>query len=105
MISKLPNMKKFFIVMLMCSGLGHIMAQSISPVPMPCVTATTDLNVVSSEEINSLLIYSSIGEIIYQRKQVNNNMIKVDISNFVNGIYLVKINDGDKGISKLIIKN
>ena len=60
--------------------------------------------VTNNFETGILEIYNPIGQLIYTKKLVTNNT-SIDLSNFKNGIYIVKLND-EQGIhtSKLVIK-
>jgi len=63
------------------------------------------LTVSSNGNINSIVIYNVLGELIYSvpnNIQLSSN--EIDLSNFPKGIYFVKIYDGEKTYAEKIVK-
>lgn len=78
---------------------------TISIYPNP----TTDfVNIKSniSEKVKSIEFYNALGQRIYYENVFNSSVIKINVSNFRKGIYLIKVNfDSTKLVSsKLILK-
>jgi hypothetical protein len=63
------------------------------------------ISVKSQNGINSVCIYNYIGAIIYTKNDINSNEIKINISAYKSGLYLVKFRLEDKSVLiKKIIK-
>jgi len=74
---------------------------SITIYPNP---TNSEVNISSENIINSIEIYNSLGQRVYY--SVVNSMEKViDISSFVNGVYILGVNTENGVIRKKIIKN
>ena len=74
---------------------------SITLYPNP---TNSEVNISSQNIINSIEIFNSLGQRVYQ--SVVNSMEKViDISSFVNGVYILGVNTENGVIRKKIIKN
>ena len=50
-------------------------------------------SIPSSIKIESLKIYNSIGQLVYSQEinSISNNLLKIDLTNFSNGIYLINL--------------
>ena len=85
------------------AGLDDISLEdnSITLYPNP---TNTEVNISSENIINSIEIYNSLGQSVYY--SVVNSMEKtIDISSFVNGVYILGVNTENGVIRKKIIKN
>ncbi|MBI3519500.1 MAG: T9SS type A sorting domain-containing protein, partial [Bacteroidetes bacterium] len=58
----------------------------------------------SSSKYN-IEIYNIIGQQVFEKQNINSNFIKLDISNFAKGSYIVKINDNGKLTTQKLIIN
>ncbi|MEX1188036.1 MAG: S8 family serine peptidase [Bacteroidia bacterium] len=67
--------------------------QSIELFPNPAVDLLT---VKSTNNLNSLIVFSAQGQVITQHSEINANTFNLDLSEIAQGYYLVKINS-DKG--------
>ena len=78
----------------------------ISVYPNPA-NKFVNIQLKSSEQINSIVLYNVLGKLIYKENKPNNSeAIKIDISNFGKGIYFLKVNfTNNKTISKKLILN
>ncbi|MFA5541038.1 MAG: T9SS type A sorting domain-containing protein [Bacteroidales bacterium] len=63
-----------------------------------------EINIKSESVINSIEIYNSLGQRVYQ-SVVNSNTKTIDISSFTNGVYILGVNTENGVIRKKIIKN
>jgi len=61
--------------------------------------ASTELNILSGETISSIQIYDLTGKVIYTNPRVNSELIHLDVTAFLPGIYFVRIINA-KGNSK-----
>lgn len=65
--------------------------------------STTSFTIASKENINQVIIYNQIGQVVYSNNQLNKTNISID-NNFPTGIYIVKITIGEvSGYQKLQI--
>lgn len=71
---------------------------SIYPNPF-CSTISIDTK--NTEKINSIKIYNSIGELIKEARSTDN----IDLSNFPNGTYIIKITTKESEITRMVIKS
>ena len=74
---------------------------SITLYPNP---TNSEVNISSENIINSVEIFNSLGQRVYY-SVVNYNTKTIDISSFVNGVYILGINTENGVIRKKIIKN
>ena len=74
---------------------------SITIYPNP---TSSNVNISSENIINSIEIYNSLGQRVYQ-SVVNSNTKTIDISSFTNGVYILGVNTENGVIRKKIIKN
>ncbi|MFV0502305.1 MAG: T9SS type A sorting domain-containing protein [Bacteroidales bacterium] len=74
---------------------------SITLYPNP---TNSEVNISSENIINSIEIFNSLGQRIYQEK-INSNEKVIDISSFTNGVYILGVNTEKGVIRKKIIKN
>ena len=74
---------------------------SITIYPNP---SNSEVNISSENIINSVEIFNSLGQRVYQNV-VNSNTKTIDISSFVNGVYILGVNTENGVIRKKIIKN
>ena len=82
----------------------NVYADNISVFPNP---ARTTITIKSSETINSVSIWTTTGELIYQttNRSLSNNIIVLDTSELIQGIYLVRIETKERmSIKKLVIQ-
>ena len=88
------------------SGAGDTIDELISVYPNPA-NKFVNIQLKSSEQINSIVLYNILGKLIYKENKPNNSeAIKIDISNFGKGIYFLKVNfTNNKTISKKLILN
>src|SRR5690554_2173053 len=84
-------------------GLENISLEdnSITIYPNP---TNSEVNISSENIINSIEIYNSLGQRVYQ-SVVNSNTKTIDISSFTNGVYILGVNTENGVIRKKIIKN
>jgi len=61
------------------------------------------VNLATINKMNDLLIYNQLGEAIYYENIYSKNEIRIDVSDFSTGIYLVRITDGNKAYSDKFI--
>jgi photosystem II stability/assembly factor-like uncharacterized protein len=78
----------------------------ISVYPNPA-NELVNIQLKSSEQINSIILYNVLGKLIYKENKLNTSeTIKIDVSNFGKGIYFLKVNfTNNKMISKKFILN
>ena len=78
----------------------------ISVYPNPA-NEFVNIQLKSSEQINSIILYNVLGKLIYKENKLNTSeTIKIDVSNFGKGIYFLKVNfTNNKTISKKFILN
>ena len=74
---------------------------SITIYPNP---TNSEVNISSQNIINSIEIFNSLGQRVYQ-SVVNSNTKTIDISSFSNGVYILGVNTENGVIRKKIIKN
>ena len=74
---------------------------SITIYPNP---TNSEVNISSENIINSIEIFNSLGQRVYQEK-INSNTKTIDISSFTNGVYILGVNTENGVIRKKIIKN
>jgi hypothetical protein len=74
---------------------------SITLYPNP---TNSEVNISSQNIINSIEIYNSLGQRVYQ-SVVNSNTKTIDISSFSNGVYILGVITDNGVIRKKIIKN
>ena len=74
---------------------------SITLYPNP---TNSEVNISSENIINSVEIFNSLGQRVYQEK-INSNTKTIDISSFLNGVYILGVNTENGVIRKKIIKN
>ena len=74
---------------------------SITLYPNP---TNSEVNISSENIINSIEIFNSLGQRVYQ-SMVNSNTKTIDISSFVNGVYILGAITDNGVIRKKIIKN
>ena len=74
---------------------------SITLYPNP---SNREINISSENIINSVEIFNSLGQRLYQEK-INSNEKTIDISSFVNGVYILGVNTENGFIRKKVIKN
>ena len=74
---------------------------SITLYPNP---SNSEVNISSENIINSIEIFNSLGQRVYQ-SVVNSNTKTIDISSFTNGVYILGVNTENGVIRKKIIKN
>ncbi|MDY0054638.1 MAG: T9SS type A sorting domain-containing protein, partial [Bacteroidales bacterium] len=74
---------------------------SITIYPNP---SNSEVNISSENIINSIEIFNSLGQRVYQ-SVVNSNTKTIDISSFVNGVYILGVITDNGVIRKKIIKN
>ena len=74
---------------------------SITLYPNP---TKSEVNISSENIINSIEIFNSLGQRVYY-SVVNSNTKTIDISSFVNGVYILGVNTENGVIRKKIIKN
>lgn len=55
------------------------------------------LNVSSDQKIISVTIFNTAGQLIFT-KMINNKIATVDVSELISGVYMVKINSGEKNV-------
>ncbi len=61
------------------------------------------VNISSFENIDNIEIYDVLGKLIYNSDDIVNNFLKLDISDYPDGLYLIKIKSSDNYISKKIL--
>ncbi len=71
--------------------------------PNPSTTLVTIK--VNGLEINSVLIYNSLGELIYDENNLNSNSLQINTAKWSSGIYNVKVNTKNHLLNKKIIIN
>jgi len=74
---------------------------SITLYPNP---TNSEVNISSENIINSIEIFNSLGQRVYQ-SVVNSNTKTIDISSFTNGVYILGVNTENGVIREKIIKN
>ena len=74
---------------------------SITLYPNP---SNSEINISSENIINSIEIFNSFGQRVYQ-SMVNSTEKVIDISSFANGVYILGVNTENGVIRKKIIKN
>jgi hypothetical protein len=82
-----------------------IMFENIKMFPNPVKnTLFIDLNDVSFDKNTSVQIYNMIGEKVFERTAIQNQIQTLDIQNLANGVYIVEIRNNDTliGRSKII---
>lgn len=75
--------------------------KSVKILPNP---VNSTLTVSSSEQIDSLYIYSIQGRLIKMYQNINSDSKNINIAEYPSGLYLVKIKSKNKTITKKIIK-
>ena len=90
---------------LVCAGLVEIEESIDKPTinifPNP---SNNIVNLVFNENVSALIIYSMTGELIFQ-STVHGSEMKLDVSEWTKGIYLVKlIGDETSSIIKLVVE-
>ena len=65
--------------------------------------ASSDISIVSEDNINRLKVFSITGKLLMDRT-VNNTQTLIDVSNFKSGIYMVSIETEDEVMTKKFIK-
>lgn len=63
----------------------------LSAYPNP---ATSIVNIIGAGEKSEILIYNTLGSIVYSQESTNNSS-SVNVSNFINGIYTIKVINTD----------
>lgn len=55
--------------------------------------ASNTLNISSNKSLGNVVVYSTVGEVVYQAASLESNDVLVDVSGWSNGMYLVKVNN------------
>ncbi len=66
--------------------------------------ATENINIQSSETINSISIFNSLGEMVY-KNIADSKAYLIDIRNYPTGVYLIQANTLDRIVSQHVILN
>ncbi|MBI9038758.1 MAG: T9SS type A sorting domain-containing protein [Bacteroidales bacterium] len=56
------------------------------------------INIFSQNEIINISVYNNIGQIVYKGTET-----KINVNNFVSGVYFIRINDGKELMNKKIL--
>ena len=61
---------------------------------------------LSNSNINEIIIYDTLGKVLFKEKNIESNQKNIDVSSFLKGMYLVEIELGNnsKTFKKLLIK-
>ena len=84
--------------------LGESLAENTSELNIFPNPATDNLSIEANEQITEVNIYNIIGVSVYNEQCTNNNL-NVNISDFNNGVYFVKVKTNNTEIVKRFIKN
>ncbi len=68
-----------------------VLAQSHSVIVYPN-PASTQINISADEQITSVVITNTLGQVVWNQRQSGNTQLHVDISSLPNGVYFVKVN-------------
>jgi poly(3-hydroxyalkanoate) synthetase len=64
---------------------------------------TNVLTIQSSNEINSVVIYNTLGENVFEKNSRVERTVQIDLSNLPCGVYFIKIeNDHEIQVEKII---
>ncbi len=80
-------------------------AAEIGPISMQPNPAHNQVTITwQTAEQYKIEIYSVLGQLVYQQKQLSSNT-SIDIQNLPNGIYLVRISNGETQVVKRLKVN
>jgi hypothetical protein len=86
-----------------CTGLNsHILNQNVLVFPNP--SANGVLNIINLEGVNTIAIYSMLGDLISSQITQNSEM-KIDLTDKANGNYFIKITDANSQSKILKVLN
>lgn len=105
-----PNFPEFYIAIyknfqispLIINSSIDIISSSISIYPNPAIDKFT-IEIPQMTEINTLTIYDINGQVI-DKKRIKENKTQIDISDYKNGMYFLKLNTGKMEIIRKLIK-
>lgn len=66
--------------------------------------ATNHFYIQSEKNIQEVSIYNSLGQLMYQKYNINSEKIDVDVANYSKGLYLIKTKSNNEYFSSKIIK-
>lgn len=66
---------------------------------------TNNIVNINANEINSITIYNTLGEIIFSENKINTNELQINTSQWSKGIYSIQVNTKVKLINKKLIVN
>jgi len=106
-LAKSPRRKELVTTSRACGTLGTVdfkMLQGINVYPNP---AQTVINIATETEMpDSYTIFNSLGQVVASAQNiVETNTIAVNVSDFANGIYFVKVDKGSESKTIKFIKN
>ncbi len=84
-------------------GTQELSKESIAMYPNP-TSGVLNLK-LKNNNVSQVFIYDSTGKIIYKRQfPIENNQLQIDLSNFNNGMYFIKIQEENRILSTKIVK-
>ena len=60
---------------------------------------------INANEINSVIIYNTLGQVVFTENKFNANELQVNISQWSKGIYSIQVNTKGQLINKKLIVN
>ncbi|MBU2650075.1 MAG: T9SS type A sorting domain-containing protein, partial [Bacteroidetes bacterium] len=84
-------------------SVSELSSEGIAIYPNP---ATDVVNITATEDITFVTIINNVGQVVYNNKVVNDNVLQVTTSGFEAGVYMIKVETGSNVIiQKVIIAN
>ena len=84
-----------------CVGINDLLDdEGFAVYPNP---AKEVLNIMSSQDIQIVTILNNVGQVVYNHKVVNDNLLTINTSSYEAGVYMVKIETEDNIIVRKII--
>ncbi|MFC2107437.1 T9SS type A sorting domain-containing protein [Bacteroidota bacterium] len=81
-------------------GIEELLNGGIAVYPNP---AKDVLNIESAKEITFVTILNNVGQVVYNNKVVNDNVITINTSAYEAGVYMVKIETADEVLVKKVL--
>lgn len=82
------------------TGVYNLEDEQLTVYPNP---SKGKITISSTEKIIGFEIYNSVGEVIISELKTNNQSKSIDLSNYSKGIYVIRMNTGNKSYTKKII--
>jgi hypothetical protein len=83
-----------------CVGIDELSTEGIAIYPNP---AKDVLNIQATQDITFVTIMNNVGQVVFNNKVVNDNVLRVNTSAFEAGVYMIKVETQDDIMIKKVI--